>query len=143
MPTPTKLNLKKALKAKIQGQSYRDIAKAQGLDVQTVWHSVAPLLKAMANQDTVNVYREKQAEILDGLAAQTLAAISNEDIAKASLRDKAVSVGILIDKSRLIQGQSTANHLVIHAQAAQSAADQWGDGRVIEAEEVAGTDETV
>src|SRR6185369_12012125 len=58
-------------------------------------------------------YQDKQADILDALSAGILAGIKKKDIAKASLQQKVSSMGVLIDKSRLIRGQSTNNSVSI------------------------------
>ena len=128
MATPTKLNLSKAIKQRLAGMSYRQIAAAQNVGRATVHQAVAPILAKLADPATVEMYRNKQAEILDGMAAKTLASITDGDLEKAGLRDKVVATGILIDKSRLISGASTQNHLVIHANASNLAATGWGDG---------------
>lgn len=136
MPLPRKFDIAKGLRAKAKGQSYDEIAKAQGVHKATAYQNLAPILEQLASPEVVETYRNKQAEILDGLAARTLASITNGDLAKAGLRDKVVASGILIDKSRLVQGQSTGNYLVIHADAARTAAECWGDGRVVDADHV-------
>lgn len=133
MATPTKLNLNKAIKQRLAGMSYRQIAAAQNVGRATVHQAVAPILAKLADPATVEMYRNKQAEILDGLAARTLASITDGDLEKAGLRDKVVATGILIDKSRLVSGASTQNHLVVHANAASTAANEWGGGHVVNA----------
>jgi hypothetical protein len=128
MPLPRKFDIAKGLRAKAKGQSYDEIAKAQGVHKATAYQNLAPILEQLASPEVVETYRNKQAEILDGLAAKTLASITNGDFEKAGLRDKVVATGILIDKSRLVSGASTQNHLVVHASAASTAANEWGDG---------------
>jgi len=128
MASPQKIDIKKAIKQRLQGRSYKEIADAQGVKPQSVHTAIAPLLEKLADPAAVEVYRNKQAEILDGMAARTLASITDGDLEKAGLRDKVVATGILIDKSRLISGASTQNHLVIHANAGNLAATGWGDG---------------
>jgi uncharacterized protein YerC len=113
MPLPQKVDVKKALKMKAQGMSYQDIASAQGVAKSTVFANLNPILTQLADPQTVEQYRKHQAEIIDGLAAATVASITNEKMANASFRDLCVGAGILIDKSRLIQGQSTSNSSIM------------------------------
>jgi hypothetical protein len=142
MPLPRKFDIAKGLRAKAKGQSYDEIAKAQGVHKATAYQNLAPILQQLADPATVETYQTRQADILDGLAARTLASITNDDLAKAGLRDKVVATGILIDKSRLIKGQSTGNYLVLHANAARTAAEAWGDGRVVDATPLDTPDDT-
>ncbi len=51
-------------------------------------------------EELAQVYREKAREIV--------CSISREDIASASLQQKAVSTGILLDKSLLLSGDATS-----------------------------------
>lgn len=128
MPPKARVDVGKAIKARLQGRSYKEIADAQGVKPQSVHTAIAPILEKLASPEVVDMYRNKQADILDGMAARTLASITDGDLEKAGLRDKVVATGILIDKSRLISGASTQNHLVIHANASNLAATGWGDG---------------
>lgn len=113
MPLPQKLNVRKALKAKIAGQSYRQIAEAQGVDKSTVHQTLAPLLKALPNANELSEMRSSMADHLTVTAYKTIASITDEDFAKAGLQQKATSAAILIDKSRLISGESTQNIAVL------------------------------
>jgi hypothetical protein len=49
-------------------------------------------------------------------------ALSDDDIKKASARDKAIVFGTLYDKERLERGQSTVNLASIYSQALESRA---------------------
>lgn len=53
------------------------------------------------------------------LSSSILSNISDEDMKKASLKDKVLSSSILIDKARLIDGEHTENHLVYVKRAAE------------------------
>ena len=113
MPCPQKINIQKALRQRSQGMSYGDIAKAQNVSKTQVVNHISPILKELANPATVEYYRKNQAAIMDGLAARTVSSITTEDYEKATLQQKVVAVGILTDKSRLIQGQSTSNQAIL------------------------------
>ena len=133
MPTPRKLDTVRALKLRASGMSYRQIASLTNSDKSTVHQTLAPILAELADPKTTEMYRSKQAEIMDGLAAKTVASITDEDISKSGFRDRVVALGILTDKSRLIRGESTSNNLVIHANAAIKSAEDWGKGHVVDA----------
>lgn len=109
----TKLDVRAALKAKLAGQSYRQIAKVQGVHPETVHQSIAPLLKALPSAEQMEEYRKRQSEVFDATAARIIASITDEDMTKASLQQKATSAAILTDKSRLVSNQSTQNISVI------------------------------
>ena len=113
MPSPQKVNVQKAIKQKMQGMSYQAIADSQGCSKTRVLRLLQPILQDLADPETVAYYRKEQANILDGLAAKTVASISTEKLENASFRDLCVGVGILTDKSRLIQGQSTSNSSIM------------------------------
>lgn len=137
MTVKHKWSVSKALKMRMAGSSYREIAAAQNVSTTTVHQLLAPMLEKLADPETVAMYRGRQADILDGLTARTLVSITDEKLESASARDLGVLSGILIDKSRLVSGLSTSNHLVIHSKAVSSACDDWGDGhQIIDAEPV-------
>lgn len=123
MPLPQKVNVKRALAWKMKGMSYQQIADDQGVDKSTVHANIAHILKELTNPDTVEFYRKEQAQIIDGIAAKTVAHITNEKLENASFRDLCVGMGILIDKSRLVQGQATQNLAML---VASSVSDAWG-----------------
>jgi predicted DNA-binding protein YlxM (UPF0122 family) len=113
MPLPQKLNVQKAIQQKMQGMNNSEIAKSQNVSRNTVSRMLKPILEQLADPETIEYYRKEQAQILDGLAAKTVAAISDDKLENASFRDLCVGAGILIDKSRLIQGQSTSNSSIM------------------------------
>ena len=132
MAAPKKIDIAKAVKQRAKGLSYQDIATSQGVRKESVYLALKPILSMQANPEQLEEYRANQANILDSIAARTLQSISNEDMEKASLLQKATTVAVLIDKSRLISGQSTSNSLIIHANATSSACAEWGSGHVID-----------
>ncbi len=60
-------------------------------------------------QRAVRDERAELAELYKEQARKIVASISPEDIAKSSLQQKAVSSGILLDKSLLLAGEPTQN----------------------------------
>jgi hypothetical protein len=65
--------------------------------------------------------QERLADKFEQISERILDAICEGDLQKASLQQKSVSAGIMLDKSRLIRGQSTMNHAVIMASAVMEA----------------------
>lgn len=109
MAMPQKVNIRQALKGRLAGQSYDQIAKAQGVAKPTVWAALQPILKNLPNAENVELFQKQQANIFDAVSCAIVSSISNEDLTKATLQQKATSIGILTDKARLVSGQSTAN----------------------------------
>jgi len=63
----------------------------------------------MIDQTKTNDYKSHRADIFAGIQHKILASVSDEDIKKASLFQKAGVVGLLYDKERLERDMSTAN----------------------------------
>lgn len=57
-------------------------------------------------------YKGNRADFFAGMQEKIVASITQEDLQKASLRDKIISAGVLYDKERLERGQSTSNQSV-------------------------------
>ena len=113
MPLPQKLNVQKAFKQKMQGMSYQEIATAQGVAKQTVFDRISPILKELANPELIDQYRKNQSAILDGIAAKSVSHITDEKLANTNAKDLGILTAVMIDKSRLIQGQSTSNQAIL------------------------------
>ena len=82
--------------------------------------------------ERVEVIREELADRYDELHHRLLDSITDTDIQKINAYQRIVSCGIITDKVRLLRGQATENHLVIHARVVGMAGDDWGDGHVVE-----------
>lgn len=93
--------------------SYRQIAQLTGSDKSTVHQTIKPLLDLVADPESLDKYRARQADIIDTMAARTIASVTDEDYEKASLLQKTTAFCQLVDKSRLISGQSTQNLAVL------------------------------
>jgi hypothetical protein len=64
-------------------------------------------------QQEIEQYKKNRSNIFAGLQSRILKNITNEDIEKASLQVKAMAFGVLYDKERLENGQSTDNVSII------------------------------
>lgn len=109
MTRPMKVNTSKALRARLKGQTYQEIADSQGVHKQNVHKALQPFLKALPHIDQLQEMKATLADHFVATAYRTVASISDEDISKASLQQKATSAGILLDKHRLMTGQTTQN----------------------------------
>jgi ferritin-like metal-binding protein YciE len=117
MPLPQKLNVQKALKAKLAGQSYSQIAKAQNVGTSTVHQQISPILKALPNAEELAQINTTIADHYAVTAYRSLAAITDEKLAKSTAKDCAIIAGIATQNNRLISGQSTSNTAVMLASA--------------------------
>ena len=72
-------------------------------------HVIATLKRYGINREHTDRYKRSRADILCGLQDRILASVTNKDIQKASLFQKAGVVGLLYDKERLELDKSTSN----------------------------------
>jgi hypothetical protein len=95
------------------GKSNRAIAKATGRDDKTV-------AKVLKEPDAIAMkleIEERLAGHFETLAEKILLSVSEDDLLKASLQQKSISAATMVDKARLIRGQSTQNIAARCAQA--------------------------
>lgn len=118
-----KLDIGQALKLKAQGLSQAQIAKLAGVSPQAVStalkHFVAIPQVAAVRAEAV----QHLPELLDQKMLEMIASIDEERLQKADLRSLATSYGILYDKKRLHEGQSTSNVAIL----ASAVMDSWDD----------------
>jgi len=88
------------------GKSYQDIADHYGVAKQTIFHHLSPLI---GDKGELEAFKEYRADILASLQAKVVKSITDDDLQKASLSQKAVGIGVFYDKERLERGQSTGN----------------------------------
>ena len=72
-------------------------------------HVIATFQRYMINQTETNDYKSHRADIFAGIQHKILASVSDEDIKKASLFQKAGVVGLLYDKEQAERGLSDNN----------------------------------
>ena len=87
------------------GQSPARIAK----QVRRSHHTVKRFLSEPETQRQVRDEKAVLAEIYRSKARRIVESISEEDIAKASLQQKSIASGVLLDKSLLLSGEATEN----------------------------------
>jgi DNA-binding transcriptional regulator YhcF (GntR family) len=104
-----KLDRGEALAMRAKGMSVRQIAKQTDVHPSTVHRALINVAQLVLPPDQLEQYRQRQVDVVDSMTARTLASICDEDFQKASLLQKVTSSAILIEKSRLIKGQTTEN----------------------------------
>ena len=120
-----------------QGASLGDIAKVTGTPKASVHVILRDVEAMLAPPEQLERYREQQAGVMDTIGMVYGQRLLDEDAIKgASALQAATVLAIATDKSRLIRGESTQNHLVIHANAAIRSAESWERPAAIEAEVV-------
>jgi IS30 family transposase len=107
------------------GKSQRAIGRATGRDNKTI----AKVLKESAVIAAKEKIEERLADKFELLTEAILDSVSEDDLLKASLQQKSISAATMLDKSRLIRGQSTMNTAVIVASAVIEADRQSSEKR--------------
>lgn len=70
------------------------------------------LIRYGINDKCLESFKKSRADIFAGIQESVAASLSEEDIKKASVRDRTILLGTLYDKERLERGQSTSNQSV-------------------------------
>lgn len=73
------------------------------------------------SQEHLAAYKTNRADVLAGLQEITAASLTEDDIKKASVRDRTILLGTLYDKERLERGLSTSNAAIVYASALEGA----------------------
>lgn len=104
-----------AMSLKACGRTYKSIAETFGVGEGTVhgWINDTRLDPIAVSQVSDAVKRNMASKMYVS-SNSILSAISDQDVEKASLLQKASSIGILVDKARLIEGHSTENVEMIY-----------------------------
>lgn len=87
------------------GYSTRHIAR----ELQRSPHTVARLLKTPEVIAEVSTQKLELSDLFEKLTRETLESITMADIQDASLLQRVTSAGIMVDKTRLLRGESTSN----------------------------------
>jgi hypothetical protein len=86
-------------------------------------HTVRKYLSDPETQRQVQDEKAVLAEICRGKARRIVESINEQDIAKASLPQKAISFGVLLDKALLLSGQPTQINVSVLLDAVQAIRD--------------------
>ena len=101
------------LKMNLNGISQTQIAKATGVSRQAVQKRLKPLLSKIPGYEQMKDYQMNNADVLDAISAGIAGSLTTKDYKRASLLSRVNSMAALIDRSRLIRGQSTSNSVSV------------------------------
>lgn len=105
-----KIDLNKALKLKMKGNTYSEIARIFDCTPQAVCDRLKPFAKFLDNPDVAEVYEQNKATLLSMAEQQLLLSMLDESaIEKASLNNRAYAFQQVANQNRLSRGQATQN----------------------------------
>ena len=113
-PKP-KIDLVKVLKLRAQGVTYKDIGTLLKCTAHQASIAIGKLGELVGNENgRLTAYRNHEADILDSIRCKLIEAIGEkinnpEDAKKIDLQRLVWSFGVLMDKGRLLRGESTTN----------------------------------
>lgn len=113
-PKP-KIDLIKVLKFRAQGLTYKDIGALLKCNAHQIGIALGNLGKLVNNENgRLTSYRNHEADMLDSIRSRLMEAIGEklanvEDAKKIDLQRLVWSFGVLMDKARLLRGESTTN----------------------------------
>jgi transposase len=111
-----RIDVAKALKLRVQGNTYEEIAAVFGVTKSAVHQALNKLEHLLdgVQQGEVTAYSEERRNILSIAEARLLRSMLDEDaIQKAPLASRTMAFGVLYDKRRLEEGKSTENVSVL------------------------------
>jgi transposase len=111
-----RIDVAKALKLRVQGNTYEEIAAVFGVTKSAVHQALNKLEHLLdgVQQGEVTAYSEERRNILSIAEARMLRSMLDEDaIQKAPLASRTMAFGVLYDKRRLEEGKSTENVSVL------------------------------
>jgi len=125
-----------------KGLNFSEISRVLGCSRQNV---VQRFRKVEKEIKAGKRYQEHRADIFAIQQNRILNAISPEDLEKASLRDKVISVGVLFDKEKIETGKAGSKGITIEIInfAGASTTGEGKVGQVIRVEEDKKEDETI
>ena len=105
----TKIDVKEAVKLRMKGASYSQIAKQYDVYPSAVHNSIAPLFKMIQTPDTLRTFRDKEVDIIDSAKMKVLfAAMNDRAIKKSNGLQLTTMYCQLFDKKQLITGRPTS-----------------------------------
>ena len=105
------LDVAKAFKLKMSGLTYEEVGNALGgYSKSSVFEALQNFRHLLDNPESVKVFREHEAELLDSVRSRLLRLIAERlPNKKNSAYQLAGMYGLIYDKTRLERGQSTEN----------------------------------
>lgn len=104
----------KALDLRMKGLTYAQIGAVlcpeQPFCKQAIDQALSKFDKFIQDAEHLPAFQQNRLSLLDAVEHRLMDSLLDDDVlAKANLRDRAVSYGIIVDKRRLESGQSTSN----------------------------------
>lgn len=112
--TPKMIPLENLIELHSKGLSSSQIAKIAGCNSSNVRNRLYA-----SGVVSLGRYKKNRAEVFAATQSRILNNLTDDDIKKGSMLQKATAVGILYDKERLERGQSTENVQSFHADIAE------------------------
>jgi predicted DNA-binding protein YlxM (UPF0122 family) len=115
------IDIRRAIKQRVSGMSYADIATSQGVSRQAVQQALKPIMDMIGDPEQLKAYQENRADVMDGLQ-KTLARsmLDRGKLKAASINNLAYAMRQLNDMGRLERDQSTANVAVQHSEVSKT-----------------------
>ena len=109
------VDLLKAYKLRVQhGLTYQQIADATGQPKSSIHRALTDLMTLLDDPERLQHYEDARPKLFTAVEERLMQSLVDEEvIEKASLRDRAVTFGIVHDKRRLEDGKSTSNLAVL------------------------------
>lgn len=105
-----KFDSSEALRLRLRGNSYGDIARLLGVTKGAIIQRLKPLLPDTNRLPGYEAYKANQADFLDAKAYQALVhTVTEQKLKQLDAYRGALTTAILTDKARLIRGESTQN----------------------------------
>jgi len=103
------VNVPEALKLRHENNlSYSQIGAIQGVSKTAICKAI----KDLPNPNDVSDFIDNRSDIFAAQQLRVLQAITDDDIKKARLAEKAMFFGVLYDKERVNRGQATSYNMV-------------------------------
>lgn len=115
-PRAQKIDVAKALKLRLQGNTLEEIGKVFGCGKQAVYQALDKFIPftQFADHGALTAYSENRAELFNSVEAHLTASLLDpEAMAKASLNNRAYAFKQIHEARRLESGQSTNNISVL------------------------------
>jgi len=108
-----RVNKPQAVKLRTEnGLTYKEIATIQGVDQAAIHRAIKHLLPT----ESTKVFINNRGDILARFQERILSSVNDDDIKKASLLQKAATMGIAYDKERLERNLSSFNvDTIVHS----------------------------
>lgn len=113
-PTHNRVDIVRAMRLRLQGLSYQEIANLQGVAKSSVIEALQKFNKLLENPEEIKAWRENKAELLEAVEARLISSLPTDIDVKKGKRalsgyQKAGMFGLIFDKIRLLRGESTVN----------------------------------